>query len=137
MQQKKKARLLGYEFKPAILPFYVVVSQTIRRIALKCNILPTVLTHLAERVVTRLKLDYLQAVLTSHNLCRSEVTQLAGERHKAAIVVCISENAGLESLASLLVDKATYLHLTLHTSKCEKRPTVCDSYIMSNICHNC
>lgn len=64
----------------------------------KVNILPSVLSLLAEAVVTTLKLHYLEFVLLCSNLSWRQLSKLAGEGNKASAAFLVSEDAALEHL---------------------------------------
>ena len=81
------------------------------RLETKVNILPSVLTLLAEAVVAAFQLDNLQFVLLLSNLSWCQNAKLAAESYKGLGVSVVSEDARAELFACLTVDKLTYLHL--------------------------
>lgn len=88
-----------------------IVSET------QVHVLPVVLTLLAEAVVATLKLNDLELVLLSCNLCRRQSSELGAEGDERSCTFVVGEDAGLEFFSCLFVGEVADLHLAV--SACE------------------
>lgn len=104
----------------------------------KVNILPGILTLLAQAEVAWLQLNHLKLILHGSNLSWGQFTHLGAECHEASVLVSISEDATLEDLSSLLVCKLTDLHLPMTSCEGNEWPAVDDSLVVVTVvlCHS-
>lgn len=90
----------------AMSPLSVVLEAEV-------NVLPVVVTHAAQAVVARLKLDDLELVFLGRNLCGSQDTQLGAECHEGADTLIIGEDARGELLLRVFALEVADLHLAV------------------------
>ena len=78
---------------------------------LESHIFPGIAALLAQDEGARVHAGYLKIVLLCCNLPRSQFSEFAAEGHKTPVAICISENAGLETVA-FVIDECADLHPT-------------------------
>ena len=102
---------------------------------LQDNLLPRVLTLLAEDVAAVHQLDNLQVALLLGDFLGGELTHIGREVHELTLTSVVGENAGTEGLTCFILEGAD-LHLAILTGEGHQGPTLLDTFHNSLSSHS-
>lgn len=102
---------------------------------LQDNLLPGILTLLAQDIAALIELDHLKVALLVGDFLGGELTHVGREVHEHTLTSVVGEDGAAETLTRLVLEGA-YLHLTVLTREGQQRPALVNTLHNSLSSHN-